>query len=87
LRYSGKSTIHIQTTAAADVRANFSNIFGAKSLIPMMDLYLILDVAADKSVLKYADAGSVACAFPVSTPSNYSFTDEREIFIVRRESW
>lgn len=50
--------MQLQTNAAAHVRANFSSIFGSKSLVPMMDLYLSLDIPADKSVLKHLDEGA-----------------------------
>jgi hypothetical protein len=37
------------------VRANFSSLFTAKALTSMMDLDLVLEVAADKSVKKWTD--------------------------------
>lgn len=54
---TGKQSPQLQTTAATNVRANFSSIFGAKALPSMMDLYFALDVPADKSVLKWSEEG------------------------------
>lgn len=58
LLLSRKSTTHLQTPAALTLRANFSSIFAPKALASMLDLDLALDVAADKSVLKWTETGS-----------------------------
>ncbi|CEQ41248.1 SPOSA6832_02942 [Sporobolomyces salmonicolor] len=54
----GKNMTHLQTPVAPSVRSTFSCIFAPKSLTMLMDLDLTLDVAADKSVLKWSESGA-----------------------------
>ncbi|KAK4700264.1 DNA mismatch repair protein PMS2, partial [Phenoliferia sp. Uapishka_3] len=54
----GKWTTHLQTQSAPTVRGNYSSLFTPKALAPMMELDLELDVAADKSVLKWSEGAS-----------------------------
>lgn len=48
--------MELLTPASSTVRSNFSAIFVGKSA-PLIDLDLVLDVEADKSVLKWTDGG------------------------------
>ncbi|GAA5904644.1 hypothetical protein JCM5296_003614 [Sporobolomyces johnsonii] len=54
----GKNMTHLQTPAASSIRSTFSCIFAPKSLAMLMDLELTLNVAADKSVLKWSEGGA-----------------------------
>lgn len=56
---SRKWTTHLQTPTATDLRANFSSLFAPKALLAMMDLDLVLEVVADKTVLKRSDPALV----------------------------
>lgn len=49
--------MHLQIAPNPTVRANFSALFSAKSLSTMMDLDLSLEVAADKTVLRWTEDG------------------------------
>lgn len=52
--------MELLTPASQTVRSNFAAIFPGKSS-PLIDLALVLTVEADKSVLKWADAGAPRC--------------------------
>lgn len=54
--------MELLTPASSTVRSNFSAIFVAKSA-PLIDLDLVLDVEADKSVLKWTEGGVAEWVF------------------------
>ncbi|GAA6010657.1 hypothetical protein JCM11491_003013 [Sporobolomyces phaffii] len=53
-----KTMTHLQSPASPSLRSNFSSIFAPKSLQTMMELALDLEVAADKSVLRWTEGSA-----------------------------
>jgi DNA mismatch repair protein PMS2 len=49
---------HLQTPASPALRSNFSSLFAPKALQAMLELDLDLEVAADKSVLKWTEGAA-----------------------------
>ncbi|GAA5824001.1 hypothetical protein JCM5353_007053 [Sporobolomyces roseus] len=53
-----KTMTHLQSPASASLRSNFSSVFAPKSLQTMTELDLTLEVAADKSVLRWTEGST-----------------------------